>query len=161
MTKKNDRTRIDAASAPNGVVAQGDLDALATSEEQRSTRREIDVCLGITSFTMLPDGSYLEGVVKNVSDGGACIAGKIDGLSVGQSVDLGLVIQGQKIRYSCVIMNIDSDVNHYGVKFLSGPSPMVSDNRKVRHCIKCQRTYEPEFRFCVICGGELSRPRLA
>ena len=159
MTEKNDPTRTDQSSTPSGVVAQDDHEALETQEEQRSTYRDIDVCLGISSFTMLQDGSYLEGVVKNVSDGGARIAGEIEGLSEGQNVDLGLVIQGQKIRYSCVIMNIDSDVNHYGVKFLSGPSPMASDNQRVRLCLKCQRTYKPEFRFCVICGGELSRPR--
>lgn len=159
MTKKDDRTRSNASSAPTGAVAHDELEALEAEEENRSTHREIDVCLGISSFTMLKDGSYLEGVVKDVSDGGARISGEIRGLSVGQDVDLGIVIQGQKIRYTCVIMHIDPDAKNYGLRFVSGPSPMESDNRNVRLCIMCQKTYDPEFNYCGICGGELTRPR--
>ncbi len=160
MTKKDDRTPTDASSDPTGAVAQDELEALEAEEEHRSTHREIDVCLGISSFTMLKDGSYLEGVVKDVSDGGARIAGEIEGLSVGQNVDLGLVIQGQKIRYSCVIMHVDPDAKTYGLKFVSGPTPMEAETRKARRCIMCQKTYDPELNYCGICGGELTRARI-
>ena len=159
MTNDNAHHCDDARPDRTNVVTEEELEALEIVEEQRCTRRDNDVCIGISSFTMMKDGSYLEGVVKDVSDGGARITGEVEGLSVGQTVDLGLVIQGQKIRYSCVIMHIEPDIKIYGLKFVSGPSPMESENQKVRLCIMCQRSYEPELNFCGICGGELTRPR--
>jgi len=159
MTKNDERTRTDAGSDPTGAVVQGDLEAIEIEEEQRSATRDKDVCVGISSFTMLKDGTYLEGVVKDVSDGGARIAGEVHGLAVGQNVDLGLVIQGEKIRYSCVIKHIEPDAKTYGLKFIGGPSPVAPENPEARRCIKCRREYEPMWNFCGICGSELTRPR--
>ena len=41
-----------------------------TLSDKRKAVRDANVCAGISSFTMLENGSYLEGVVKDVSDGG-------------------------------------------------------------------------------------------
>lgn len=129
-------------------------------EEQRSAPRDTDVCVGISSFTMMSDGSYLEGVVKDVSDGGARITGDCHGLSVGQKVDLGLVIRGEKIRYSCEIVHIEPDTRTYGMKFLSGPRLVAPDEPEARRCIRCHKTYDPVWNFCGICGNELTRTRI-
>lgn len=127
--------------------------------EKRKAQRDANVCAGISSFTMLDDGSYLEGVAKDVSDGGARIAGEVDGLSVGQKVGLGLLIQGQKVRYTCEIMHIDVDAKVYGLKFLDGPSTVAASEQKVRYCLKCQMAFDEEFGFCGHCGSELTMPR--
>jgi len=159
MTKKDDRSRTGANTAPAVSVEQDNLEAFEVEEEHRSADRDMDVCVGISSFTMMKDGSYLEGVVKDVSDGGARITGEVQGLSVGQNVDLGLVIQGEKIRYSCVIAHIEPDAKTYGLRFVSGPTPVAPEVPEARRCIKCRREYAPEWNFCGICGSELTRPR--
>jgi len=152
MTHDNTHEHADATTGE-------DLDAATVAEEQRTADRDMDVCVGISSFTMLQGGSYLEGVVKDVSDGGCRIAGDVDGLSVGLKVDLGMVIRGEKIRYSCQIMHIEPDAKTYGLKFLSGPTPVAPEDPEARRCLKCRMTFDPHWNFCGICGSELTRPR--
>ena len=124
--------------------------------EQRLTDRDGTDEARITSFVDLPDGSALEGVAKDVSDGGARISGPTTGLKVGDEVDVVLVVlEDQKVHYRAEVRHVDPEEEFYGLRFTSRPQPI--DEREMRLCRRCRREYSPTANFCPICGEKLRR----
>ncbi len=126
---------------------------------QRTANRETDVCTGVSCFAKLPNGDVLEGVMKDVSDGGARISGKTDGLSVGQEIGLKLVLNGERVGYVGIVANIAPDCLSYGARFKSGPTPITDGDTKPKRCVKCRQWYDSSVNFCGTCGSELTQPR--
>jgi c-di-GMP-binding flagellar brake protein YcgR len=121
--------------------------------EQRRSRRDTEIVPGITSFVESNAGSTLEGVVRDVSDGGVKIAGATTGLSVGDEVQLVLVLAGnQKVGCRCDVRHIELGET-YGLKFRSQPQPITE--RRVARCTYCDREFSPDLRYCGYCGGRL------
>jgi hypothetical protein len=124
--------------------------------EQRKAERDGTEGVQITTFVELSDGTKLEGVAKDISDGGMGIAGPTDGLNVGETVDLILVVlEDQKVHYRAEIMHIDRTDDFYGVQFRSSPQPV--EDRVMMWCKLCRREYSSTAKFCPTCGGKLRR----
>lgn len=124
--------------------------------EQRVADREAGLVPGISAFLWLPGGTSLEGVVRDISDGGVKIAGHTTGVNVGDILELILVVQGdQKIKYKCEVCHVESDEETYGVRFLSGPELVLDPKVTSKRCTRCKREYALEWRFCGKCGCEL------
>jgi hypothetical protein len=96
----------------------------AVLPEQRTDRRD-EISIGVSTFAELPDGSVLEGAVRDISDHGARIAGATDGLEAGDRIRIVFVVQSdQKVRYDCEIKHLNREERFYGVQFLSKPQPL-------------------------------------
>ena len=92
----------------------------SATAENRGRVREPILGPGISSFAELSDGSVIEGILRDLSDGGAKIAGPTTGLARGAEVNVIFVIQGdQKVRYRGVVRHIDNVEKTYGVEFRS------------------------------------------
>jgi hypothetical protein len=128
--------------------------------EQRVDPRNSDVCIGVSCFAKLAGGEVHEGVVRDVSDGGAKISSEITGVSVGQQIALDFAIRGEKIGYSATVVYVSDEENIYGVKFLDGPHPIGSGPTKSKRCIKCDRLYDTSLNYCSTCGSDLTQPRI-
>jgi rRNA maturation endonuclease Nob1 len=124
--------------------------------EQRLTDRDGTEEARITSFVDLPDGTALEGVAKDISDGGVRISGPTTGLKVGDEVDVLLVVlEDQKVHYRAEVRHVDPEEESYGLKFTSRPQPV--EGREMRRCRRCRREYSSSANFCPICGEKLRR----
>ena len=100
--------------------------AVESVAEQRHSRRDIEIVSGITSFVELADGSTLEGVVRDTSDGGVKIVGPTTGLAVGDEVPIILVLVGnEKVSCRCTVRHIQSG-DTYGLRFNS-----LSQSRRI------------------------------
>lgn len=130
-------------------------DPLAT--DLRESDRDEAVCTGVSSFTFLQDGTILEGVARDVSDGGARISGSVEGISADDTVELELVVHDNKVRYLARVKHVDVENRLYGLEYLAGPTVIEPETAVDRHCLKCRRDYEPPWRFCGICGSDLVR----
>jgi len=131
----------------------------STTKDLRSSERDKEVCTGVSSFTFLQNGTILEGVARDVSDGGARISGTVEGLARGDTVELELVIREDKIRYLARVKHVDQAQKQYGLEYLAGPSVVEPERPVKRTCLKCQRDFEPPWRFCGMCGSDLVRSR--
>jgi len=123
---------------------------------RESVRDEV-VCTGVSSFTFLQSGATLEGVARDVSDGGARISGSVEGLSPGDTVELELVVHDNKVRYLARVKHVDAENKLYGLEYIAGPTVIEPESAVDRQCLKCRRDYEPPWRFCGICGSDLVR----
>ncbi len=126
---------------------------VAQQGDNRKVKREPMV--GVSTMVARPDGTVLEGVVQDVSDGGIKISGHATGLSVGDSTDVVLIIQGERVRYACEVRHIDEVKRFYGVLFKSAPQPADTSTTKVRRCMQCTRDYSLECNYCSHCGQRL------
>jgi len=122
-------------------------------EENRQTKREPSV--GVTAFVHRSDGSVLEGVVENVSDGGAKILADPTGLKVGETIDVVVAVQGEKVRFACEVKHLKRAVRSMGVSFRSGPQALAEPPTKVRRCMQCRRDFPTDCRYCSHCGQRL------
>lgn len=120
--------------------------------EKRQVERELTV--GVTAMAHRLDGTVLEGVVRDVSDRGIRISGDATGLAVGDLIDIVVVVNSQPVRYACEVRHADGDKRFYGVRFRSGPAPLVPPH-KVKHCMRCSRDFPTECNFCSHCGQRL------
>jgi len=124
--------------------------------EQRKAERDGTEVARVTTFVELSDGVRLEGVAKDISDGGMGIAGQTDGLKVGEELDLILVVlEDQKVHYRVEIKHIDRKEEFYGVQFRSRPQPV--EERVMMWCKHCRREYSGTATFCPSCGGKLQK----
>lgn len=125
--------------------------------EKRQTNREKTPSPPISTFVKFSDGTVLEGVVQDISDRGARISGPVKGLRAGDEVQLVLVVQGdQKIRYRCEVKHVDGAKSFYGLVFESRPQLIKERATAKKRCVRCDREYEAEWKFCGLCGYELA-----
>jgi hypothetical protein len=90
--------------------------------EQRKTEREHTITPPISCLLELADGTVLEGMVRDISDGGARVSASVDGLKQGDELQLALVLQfGQKIVYRAEVKHVDPQGEFFGLKFTSSP----------------------------------------
>ena len=126
----------------------------SATAEQRSAGRDDILGPGISAFAQLSDGSVLEGVVRDLSDGGVKIAGPTAGLATGAEIDVIFVIQGdQKVRYRGVVRHVDNTGRAYGVEFRSPPEqldpeyqpqarPLQPPVNLIEKCPRCESAME-------------------
>jgi hypothetical protein len=122
-------------------------------DEHREAKRELIV--GVTAFVRRSDGSVLEGVVQDVSDGGAKILGDPTGLTVGDAIDVVVVVQGEKVRFACEVRHLEPSLRSFGVHFRTGPQPVTESPNKVRRCMQCRRDFPTDCNYCSHCGQKL------
>ena len=90
--------------------------------EQRQHPREESIHPGISTLLEFADGSLLDGVVIDIADTGARIAGEARGLAIGDEYRIILVVQSHhKVAYRCVVRHVDPEAAYYGIEFLSKP----------------------------------------
>ena len=90
--------------------------------EKRQYPREDSIHPGISTLLEFADGSLLDGVVIDISDIGARVAGEADGLAIGDEYRIILIVQAyQKVAFRCVVRHIDPEAACYGIEFLSKP----------------------------------------
>ncbi len=121
-------------------------------DEKRQFDREPMV--GVTTLVHCRDGTVLEGVVRDVSDGGVQVFGDAAGLVTGDPIDLVLVVDGQSIRYDCEVRRVDHAERLYGIRFLSGPK-LLQPAHKVKRCMRCNRDFPTDCNYCSHCGQRL------
>ncbi len=87
--------------------------------------REGTMDRGVRCRTKCADGTTLEGVVADVSLGGARIHGSAANLHVGDSVRLVFqFLTGEKVAYDGVVRHISAPLAFFGVEFTSEPQPI-------------------------------------
>ena len=121
--------------------------------EHRKAKREPSV--GVAAFVHRSDGSVVEGVVQNVSDGGAKIIGDPAGLKIGDTIDLVVVFQGERVRFACEVKHLEPSRRSLGVCFRSGPQAAAEPPNKVRRCMNCRRDFPTDCNYCSHCGQKL------
>ena len=88
--------------------------------EQRQQEREDSVHPGISALLEFADGSLLDGVVIDISDTGAKVAGEPQRLTVGDEYRITLIVQAyQKVVFRCVVGLIDTVAACFGIEFIS------------------------------------------
>ncbi len=93
--------------------------------EQRDDMREGTVEREVRCRVGLPDGTILEGIVENISQGGARISGPTTGLSVADEINLVFVfLTGEEVGYNGLITHIDPGGRFFGLQFTSDPQPI-------------------------------------
>jgi c-di-GMP-binding flagellar brake protein YcgR len=121
--------------------------------EQRQSVREAGVVGGVSSFIALPDGRELEGIVRDISEGGVKISGKTDGLSNGYDVELTVVVMGdQRVGCQAEVRHVEED--GYGLEFRGPLEPCHKE--VVPMCCDCHREYPKDFKYCGLCGMKLN-----
>lgn len=123
--------------------------------EHRQSKREAGA--GVTAFIHRPDGSVHEGIVQDVSDGGAKISGNPAGLKVGDRLDVVAVVQGERVRFACEVKYLEPAAGSLGVQFHSGPQKVADGSGTTRRCMQCRRDYSMECNYCSHCGQRLRR----
>jgi len=123
-------------------------------EEHRQANREPS--FGVTAFVHRSDGSVLEGVVQDVSDGGAKILGDPTNLKVGDAIEVVVVVQGEKIRFTGEVKHLEPSMRSLGVHFRSGPQAVMESSSKVKRCMKCRRDFPTDCNYCSHCGQKLA-----
>lgn len=124
--------------------------------EQRRAERDGTDDARITTFIELSDGTKLEGVAKDISDGGLRVSGPTEGLNIGDEIDLILVVlEDQKVHYRAVVKHIDRREEFYGLQFRTGPQPV--EEQTMMWCKRCRREYSGTANFCPGCGAKLHR----
>lgn len=95
-------------------------------EERRRNEREQTTERGVKCRTTLPDGSALDGLVADVSLGGARIHGSTEGVHAGQNVRLEfLFLTGEKVAYGARVIHVNPVAVFFGVEFTSNPEPII------------------------------------
>jgi len=122
-------------------------------DEHRQAKREPSV--GVTAFVHRSDGSVIEGLVQNVSEGGAKILGDPAGLRVGDTIDVVAVVQGERVRFACEVRHLEPSERSLGVHFQSGPQAVTESSDKVRRCMQCRRDFPTDCNYCSHCGQKL------
>ena len=121
--------------------------------EHRQSKRE--AIAGVTAFIHRPDGSVQEGVVHDVSEGGAKISVDPAGLKIGDRIDLVAVVQGERVRFSCEVKHSEPAVRSLGVHFQTAPHKLTGPSNKIRRCMQCRRDYAMDCNYCSHCGQKL------
>lgn len=118
--------------------------------EQRQSYR--DDMTGTTCFVQLSDGSFLEGVVRDVSEGGIGVVGATTGLAPGDEVRLTLVVMGdQRVGCRCEVRHLAE--HGYGLSYQSKLEHL--EETRVAFCVQCKFHFSPELKFCAYCGRHL------
>ncbi len=109
--------------------------------EQRQHPREESVRPGISTLLEFADGSLLNGVVIDISDTGARVAGEADGLALGDEYRIVLIVQAyQKVAFRCVVRHIDSEAACYGIEFLSKPQLVKKKETNTDEAVAAEST---------------------
>lgn len=129
--------------------------------DQRKHARDGDISPAISCLLELPGGRKLDGVVIDISDTGARIAGTTRGLQIGAEYRIILVVQAyQKVAYQCVVRHINADAAFYGIQFASRPQIAEPDAEdaagaqsgkltgNVKRCPVDNRVFPVDYRYC-------------
>ena len=93
--------------------------------ERRSTPRQQTSDNQVRCRTELPDGTVLEGLVADISLGGARISGATAGARVGDEVRLVFVfLSDEKVGYRAVVKHVAPETASFGVAFTSDAEPI-------------------------------------
>lgn len=131
------------------------LHNIVMKEQRRADRDGTDEAR-ITTFIELSNGTKLEGVAKDISDGGMGVSGPTEGLNVGDETDIILVVlKDQKVRYRVGVKHIDRREEFYGLQFRSRPQPI--EEQTAMWCKRCRREFPGTANFCPGCGAKLHR----
>ncbi len=99
--------------------------------ERRKTPREAAADREVRCQTELADGTVLEGIVENVSKGGAKISGLTTGLSIGHQINLVFAfLTGEKVKHRGVVRHVDPGGKSFGLKFTSDPRQIRAPEHK-------------------------------
>lgn len=109
--------------------------------DKRQHPRDESIRPGISVLLQFADGSCLDGVVIDISDTGARIAGETHRLAIGDEHSIILVVQShQKVSYQCVVRHIDPEAACFGIKFLSKPQIVKEEEPKPDEVTAVQST---------------------
>ncbi len=109
--------------------------------EQRQNPREESIHPGISTLLEFADGSVLDGVVIDIADTGARVAGEAHRLVVGDEYRIILVVLShQKVAYRCVVRYIDAEAACYGIEFLSKPQLVEKEEPKPDETVAAKPT---------------------
>lgn len=110
----------------------------------------------ISCLAELPNGTTLEGVVKDISDGGARVSTSTTGLSEGDEIQLVFIVQpDQKVARRCEVRYVDHERNSFGLQFKTSAEPIQQDDcGAAKTC--CEHTQDTPF--CAYCGSRLAQP---
>ena len=123
-------------------------------DERRRSDREATTAAWMTCFLELSDGTTVEGVLKNISEGGAQVAAPTTNLHLGDHARIVIVLLGdQKVQCRCQIRHIDRQADRFGISFASPPEALDEDRRK--RCTVCRLRHPASTNFCPRCGNKL------
>lgn len=93
--------------------------------ERRRTPRQQTLDNQVRCRAELPDGTVVDGLVADVSLGGARISGAPAGVRVGDEVRLLFVfLSHEKVGYRAVVRHVAPERASFGVAFTSEPEPI-------------------------------------
>ncbi len=101
------------------------MDGQRGGAEQRRTPREGTADKDVRTRATLADGSVLEGIVEDISLGGAKISGATAGLNTGEEIQLVFLFpSNERVGYRCQVRHVDPAGGFFGVEFRSEPQPI-------------------------------------
>ena len=93
--------------------------------ERRRTPRQETAANQVRCRTELPDGTVLDGLVADISLGGARISGATTGVRAGDEVRLVFIfLSDEEVGYRAVVRHVASERASFGVEFTSDPEPI-------------------------------------
>ena len=124
-------------------------------DEKRHGNRDTRITPAISCIVKMPGGTTIDGVVEDLSDDGAGIAGNnVEGLFPGDTIEMILIVLAdQKVVYQAEVRHIEPDANFFGVKFTSAPTPYNADDANAEKICCSHVQHTP---FCAHCGKRLS-----
>ncbi len=77
-------------------------------QERRAVPRAATLDRTIQTRVALPDGTMLDGAVKDLSAAGAAITGETEGLGVGSLINVAFLFPaGRQITYACEVKHVE------------------------------------------------------
>lgn len=123
--------------------------------ERRELVRSETTDVWMTCFLELPDGTVVEGVVKNFSLNGAKVVMTSESVEVGDEAKIVFVLAGEeKMQCRCEARHVDRETKTLGLRFMSRPEP-VEDIRQNR-CASCGKLHPASSSYCPDCGEKLN-----
>ena len=125
-----------------------------SDSERRESDREPTTDVWMSCFLELGDGTVIEGVVKNFSQGGAKIVATSAAVDVGDEARVVIVLLGdQKVQCRCEVRHVDRETNTLGLRFLSRPEPV--EEVRSKRCGRCRKQFSASSNYCPRCGRRL------
>lgn len=114
-------------------------------EDRRKHLRVTTSCGAIQAQVRLPDGSILDGTVRDMSPRGVAISGSTAGLEAGQELELTILLPlDVRVQYRCTVKHVDHDRGVWGSQLASIVPTSARDKRAfrivgpLRPCVRCR-----------------------
>lgn len=120
------------------------------TQDNRGSVREDVLGPGISCFTTTSRGQVVEGVVRDISDTGAGISTRTEGLEVGEHIQIIFVVaSGQKVRYRGFIKHVEYDTRLCGIQFTGSPETLdASYDPRATADAEANKDFLPKCRRC-------------